>query len=77
MASSTKNLTLPKEILKEKGVVILPLRKYERMKEKIEKLEREKKLSAEEAEVLKIIAEGEKEYREGKLKTIKSLAELD
>ena len=69
--------TLSKEIIKEKGLVILPLRKYERLKEKIEKLEREKKSSAEEAEVLRIITEGEKEYKEKKLVAIQSLAELN
>ena len=71
------NQALSKEIIKEKGVVILPLRKYEKMMEKIEKLERENKFSIEEAEVLEIIAEGEREYRKRKLRAIKSLAGLD
>lgn len=75
--TTTKNITLPKSILKEKtGVVILPLVKYEKMREKMRKLEKERKLAAEEGEILEIIAEGEREYREGKLKPIKSLAEL-
>jgi hypothetical protein len=69
--------TLSKEIIKEKGLVILPLRKYEKLKEKIEKLEREKRSSAEETEVLGIIAEGEREYKEKKLVAMKSLADLN
>jgi len=70
MATSTKNLTLPRWAIQEKGMVILPLREYEKMWRKMARL-------AEEAKVLEIIAEGEREYRGGKLKAIKSLAELD
>ena len=75
--SPTKNLTLTKEILKREGLVILPIKEYEKIRNKIERLKREKDLSRKESEVLKIIAEGEKEYREGNLKSIKSLADLD
>jgi len=75
MVNLTKNSVVSKA-LKEKGVVVLPLDKYEKMREKIEKLENEKRLAAEEVETLRIIAEGEKEYKEGRLKSIKSLADL-
>jgi len=72
-----KNLTLPRQIIKEDGLVILPLKEYEKMRKKVAKLTEKKKVLTEEARVLEMIAEGEKEYREGKLKSIKSLAELD
>ena len=74
---TTKIITLPKSAIRKEGMVILPLAEYEKIRKKIEKLKKEKKLSVEEAEILKIIAEGEKEYKEGRLKPIKSLAELD
>lgn len=78
MANLSKNLILDDKIIREKkGMVILPLLEYEKIKKKIGKLEREKRIFEEEAEILKIIAEGEKEYKEGKLKPIKSLKELD
>jgi hypothetical protein len=76
MATLSKNLILPKEMLKNEGVVILPLKKYEEIKEKMREFSRQKKILREEAETLKIITEGEKEYKERKLKPIKSLAEL-
>ena len=76
MATLSKNLILPKKILENEGVVILPLKKYEEIKEKINKFNRQKKILREEAETLRIITEGEKEYKEKKLKPIKSLAEL-
>lgn len=74
---SDKNLIIPKEFIKKRGMVILSLREYEKIKEKMAKLERARKFSQEEAEILRIIAEGEREYREGKLKPIKSLAEIE
>lgn len=76
MAILSKNLILPKEMLENEGVVVLPLKKYEKIKEKMREFSRQKKILREEAETLKIIAEGEKEYKKGKLKPIKSLAEL-
>ena len=76
MVTLSKNLILPKEILENEGVVVLPLKKYEKIKEKMREFSRQKKILREEAETLKIIAEGEKEYKKGKLKPIKSLAEL-
>jgi len=77
MAISTKNLTLPRDAIQEKGMVILPLKEYEKMRTKMVKLEEERRTSMEEAKVLAIIAEGEREYKGGKLKAIKSLAQLD
>ena len=78
MASKlTKNLTLPRQAIQEKGMVILPLKEYEKMWTKMGKLEKERRTLMEEVKVLAIIAEGEQEYKEGKLKAIKSLAQLD
>ena len=77
MAISTKNLTLPKHAIQEKGMVIFPLKEYERISKKIARLVKEKKALTEEARILSIIAEGEREYRGGKLKAIKSLVDLD
>ncbi|MGB2762723.1 MAG: hypothetical protein WBC21_04320 [Minisyncoccales bacterium] len=76
MATLSKNLIVPKEFIQKRGMVFLPLAEYEKIREKIERLERERKFSQEEAEILRIIAEGEREYKEGKLKPIKSLAEI-
>ncbi|MCK4453978.1 hypothetical protein KAU51_01350 [Candidatus Parcubacteria bacterium] len=76
MATLSKNLIVSKEFIQKRGMVFLPLAEYEKIKEKIERLERERKFSQEEAEILRIIAEGEREYKEGKLKPIKSLAEI-
>jgi hypothetical protein len=76
MATLSKNLILPKEMLENEGVVVLPLKKYEEIKEKMREFSKQKKILREEAETLRIITEGEKEYKEGKLKPIKSLAEL-
>jgi len=75
MAILTKN-SVASRALREKGVVILPLRQYEKIKKTMERLEEAKRLATEEAKVLRTIAEGEKEYREGKLKPLKSLAAL-
>ena len=63
------NTTIVNESLKKKGVVVLPLRAYEKMKERLVQLE-------EEAKVLQIVAEGEREHKEGKLKSVQSLGEL-
>lgn len=75
MATITKNSIVSKA-LNEKGLVVLPLEQYEKLRKKIERLEKAKKIAIEEAEVLRIVAEGEREYREGKLKPIRSLSEL-
>lgn len=70
MAISTKNLTLPRQVIEEDGLVIFPLREYEKMSKKMARLIEEKKVLTEEARVLEIIAEGEREYKGGK--TIKA-----
>ena len=77
MTNATQNLILPRQAFQNKGMVFLSLMEYEKIREKIERLEREKEFSQEEAETLKIIAEGEREYREGKLKSIKSLSDIE
>ena len=50
----------------KKAVIIMDFKDYKKMLRLLE-----------EAECVKIINEGEQEYRQGKLKPIKSLAELD
>ena len=69
MAQTIVNTTIMHETFKKKGIVVLPLKAYEKMKERIVRLE-------EEARVLQIVADGEREYKAGKLKPIKSLSEL-
>ena len=69
MANGFSNTAIIKETFKKKGVVVLPLQTYEKMRERLSVLQ-------EEARALQIIAEGEKEYKEGKLKPIKSLGEV-
>ena len=50
----------------KRTAVILEMKEYTKMLSLLE-----------EARVLKIVQEGEKEYREGKLKSISSVSELD
>ena len=69
MAQAAANTTIVQETFKKKGVVVLPLKAYEKMKERLARLE-------EEASVLQIVAEGEQEYKQGKLKPVKSLRGL-
>ena len=72
-----KNLiTIPRrEVSKKGGIVILPLREYKKL---CEKAVPTYYLEGKEAEKLdKLVEEGLKEYRNGKCKTIKSLADLD
>ncbi|PIS39191.1 MAG: hypothetical protein COT33_03255 [Candidatus Nealsonbacteria bacterium CG08_land_8_20_14_0_20_38_20] len=76
MTTQSKNIVLPKSALKERGVVILPLLEYEKIKKENEEMRKRIQMWKEEEEVLEIIEEGEKEYQEGKLKSIKSLKEL-
>lgn len=82
MVNQNKNsIVLDREIFKErKGMVILPLPKYERLKRENEILKRKIqewiKKKREEERILKIIEKGEREYLEGKIKPIKSLKEL-
>ncbi|GEM_PF-5760684 len=69
MANGITNTAIVRESFREKGVVVLPLKEYSAIQKRVEKL-------AGEAKALQIIAEGEREYREGKLKQTKSLKSL-
>jgi len=65
---------IPQKALK-KGVVILDLEKYRKMYEKVVPTYY---LKGKEAEKLdKLVEEGLKDYKEGRCKSIKSLADLD
>lgn len=62
-------------ILKQKGMVILPLAEYEKLRESAVPTYY---LAGKEAKELDdLVREGRKEYKAGKCKTIKSLADLD
>jgi hypothetical protein len=69
-------ITISKKIIeKEKGVVILPLGEYKKL---CAKAVPAYYLKGKEAEKLdRLVKEGLKEYRKGKCKSIKSLADLD
>lgn len=69
-------ITIPeKTVRKEGGIVILPLREYEELREKAIPTYY---LEGKEAEELdKLVEEGLRDYKKGKCKTIKSLADLD
>lgn len=77
MANSiTKNsLTISeKTVRRQGGMVILPLREYEKL---CERAVPNYYLKGKDAEKLdKLVEEGLKDYREGKCKTAKSLADL-
>ncbi len=76
MATLIKNsITIPREAIGREGLVILPLREYQKLQgravltcclkgKKAEKLD-------------KLIEEGLRDYQKGKCKSIKSLADLD
>jgi hypothetical protein len=70
------SITISKEEIKRKGgIVILSLREYKRLCERAVPVYY---LKGKEAEKLdKLVKEGLREYRRGKCKTIKSLADLD
>ena len=77
MANQTsQNITISKKnILKEKGVVILPLKEYQKL---CERAVPTYYLREKEAEKLdRLVEEGLKEYKEGRCRRIKSLADLD
>ncbi|MEK7673769.1 MAG: hypothetical protein AAB371_01045 [Patescibacteria group bacterium] len=64
-----------KQVIKDSGVVVLPLKEYERL---VRNSVPTYYLEGKEAEELdKLVEEGLKEYKKGKTKTIKSLSELD
>ncbi len=67
-------ITIPQSLIKEKELVIIPQRKYE---EFLHMQKRMKNILAEEADTDLAISAYHKEKRQGKLKTIKSLADLD
>ena len=75
MATLSKNLILPKEMLENEGVVVLPLKKYEELRRQAIPTYYLEGKEAKEAD--KLVKEGLKEYRAGKCKKIKSLADLD
>jgi len=69
-------ITIPKEkIQTQKGVVILPLKEYQKLCERAVPTYYLKGKKAEELD--RLVKKGLKEYRQGKCKTLKSLADLD
>ena len=70
------SITIPREAVKKAGgFVILPLKEYDRLREQA--IPTYYLQGKEARELDKLVEEGEKEYREGKCKEIKSLADLD
>jgi len=69
-------ITISKEkVLRQKGIVVLPIKEYQMLCERAVPVYC---LGGKEAEeVDKLAKSGLKEYRAGKCKTIKSLADLD
>jgi hypothetical protein len=63
------------KIEKQKGIVILPLKEYEKLCQQAVPTYYLKGKEAEELD--RLVDEGLKEYHRGKCKSIKSLAELD
>ncbi|MBU2263211.1 hypothetical protein KJ750_00930, partial [Patescibacteria group bacterium] len=53
-----RNITLPKSLIKKEGLVILPLEKYEKIKEDLEMIQSKK--------LLKDIAKARQEIKKGK-----------
>ena len=72
MATVTLN---KKEIEKRDGVVILSLKEYERLLERAVPTEYLKGKAAKDLD--KLVIQGLKDYKAGKTRTIKSLADLD
>ncbi len=69
-------ITITKErVKKQKGIVILPLKEYQKLCQQAVPTYYLKGKEAEELD--KLVDEGLKEYRRGKCKSIKSLADLD
>jgi hypothetical protein len=77
MARGVKNsIIISKEEIKKKGgIVILSLREYRKLCERAVPTYYLKGKEAEELD--KLVEEGLREYRKGRCKTIKSLADLD
>lgn len=71
MATLTKNLILPREILQKEGLVILPLKEYQKL---CERAVPTYYLRGKEAEELdKLVEGGLRDHNLGKTKKIKSL----
>ncbi len=78
MANQSANnlITIPKKtIRREGGMVILPLREYEELREKAIPTYYLESKKAEELD--KLVEEGLEDYRKGRCKKINSLADLD
>jgi hypothetical protein len=77
MAKGGKNSIIisKEEIQKKGGIVILSLREYRKLCERAALTYYLKGKEAEELD--KLVEEGLREYRKGRCKTIKSLADLD
>jgi len=70
------SITISRETVKKKGgIVILPLREYKKLCERAMSTYYLKGKKAEELD--RLVEEGLREYRKGKSKSIKSLADLD
>lgn len=68
-------ITIPKNLIKNDDLVIIPRKEYEKMKAQMIPTFY---LKGKEADKLdKLVKDGLKDYRDGKCKTIKSLADLD
>jgi|GEM_PF-1447018 len=65
VSRNTKNITLPKPLLQKEGIVVLPLEKWEKIKEDLEMLQ-SKKLAKE-------IRQARKEVKEGKVLTLEEV----
>jgi len=74
--NNKNSITISREAVQKKdGVVILPLRVYQKLCERAVPTYYLKGKEAKELD--KLVEEGLREYRKGKCKSIKSLADLD
>ncbi|MBU2109971.1 hypothetical protein KKB71_03440 [Patescibacteria group bacterium] len=60
-----RNITLPKSLIKKEGLVILPLEKYEKIKEDLEMIQSKK--------LLKDIAKARQEIKKGKVISLENI----
>lgn len=68
-------ITIPKNLIKNNDLVIIPRKEYESMKARMFPVFYLKGKKAEKLD--RLVKKGLRDYREGKCKTIKSLADLD
>lgn len=68
-------ITIPKNLIKNNDLIIIPRKEYEEMKARMFPAFYLKGKKAEKLD--RLVKNGLKDYREGKCKTIKSLADLD